>query len=457
MADDPIEAVASPRVVSMPTPKFSPSMLERLNERFAVVIVGGRAMVMDEAGGPEGRGVRFLTPEAFRLTHGAQRVWLGEKVRAIGDIWLESTQRRFYEGVLFAPGEGAEVDGYYNLWRGFSCRPGTGGAASPFFEHVHEVICGGDGNLSAWVGAWFAQMFQRPQERPGTSLVLRGGMGTGKTLLGELVGQLIPEHYLLVDDPRYIVGQFNAHLASCLLLQADEGFWAGDKQAEGHLKGLVTSKWQMIERKGVDPVRVRNCLRLMVTSNEDWVVPVGFRERRFAVIDVADRRQQDTGYFRRLVEHFEREENRAALLHEFLTMPLDGIDIWRIPRTGALLDQLVDSADSMTVWWLERLERGEFASDEGWPSFVATDALYSSYYAAWERRKIGRPLPERTFGKKLRKFCPGARRVRRMWVDGEGVQRRMWGYELPPLAEARRMFEELIGQPVAWPEEEGEA
>mgnify|MGYP000856866344 CR=1 FL=1 len=51
---------------------------------------------------------------------------------------------------------------------------------------------------------------------------------------------------------RYLVGQFNAHLASCLFLQADEGFWAGDKQAEGRLKGLITSEYQMIELKGVD-------------------------------------------------------------------------------------------------------------------------------------------------------------------------------------------------------------
>ena len=56
MADTPTDAVRRARVMEMPTPNFSPSMLERLNERFALVIVGGRAMVMDERpGGPAGR------------------------------------------------------------------------------------------------------------------------------------------------------------------------------------------------------------------------------------------------------------------------------------------------------------------------------------------------------------------------------------------------------------------
>ena len=457
MADDPVDAVAAGgAVVEMPTPEFSPSMIAQINQRFALVIVGGRAMVMDERpGGPDGRGVRFLTPEAFRLTHGARPVYIGQRRRHIGDIWLESQSRRFYDGVLFLPGGPREIDGHYNLWRGFVAGDAAGdGDAAPLFEHVHNVIAAGDGQLANWIIGWFAQMIQRPAERPGTSLVLRGGQGTGKTMLGAIIGRLFPDHYLLVDDPRYITGQFNAHLTSCLLLQADEGFWAGDKQAEGHLKGLVTSEWQMIERKGVDPVRVRNCMRLMVTSNEDWVVPVGFRERRFAVIDVADSRQQDGRYFRRLWENFQKPENVAALLSELMEFRLDAVDVWRIPRTQALLDQLVDSADVLTVWWFDVLDKGEVLEEDGWPGFVPTALLYRCYFAAWEKRRIGRPLPERSFVKRLKRLCPGMRRVRRETTGEDGFKHRRWGYELPALAAARRMFEEVIGQPVDWPVEE---
>ena len=64
----------------------------------------------------------------------------------------------------------------------------------------------------------------------------------------KVIGSLFPRHYFLVDDPRYVTGQFNAHMATCLLLQADEAVWAGDKSAEGRLKGLITSPIQQIER-----------------------------------------------------------------------------------------------------------------------------------------------------------------------------------------------------------------
>ncbi len=92
-------------------------------------------------------------------------------------------------------------------------------------------------------------MLQHPRERLGVALVLRGKQGAGKTKPCEVFGSLIPSHYFLVDSARYLTGTFNAHMASCLLLQADEAVWAGDKQAEGRLKGLVTSTEQMVESK----------------------------------------------------------------------------------------------------------------------------------------------------------------------------------------------------------------
>ena len=79
-----------------------------------------------------------------------------------------------------------------------------------------------------------------------------------------------------------MVGRFNSHMISLLLLHADEGFWAGDKKAEGRLKDLVTGKTHPIEFKGKEAFWINNYVRLFVTGNPDWVVPAGFEERRFA-------------------------------------------------------------------------------------------------------------------------------------------------------------------------------
>jgi Family of unknown function (DUF5906) len=96
-----------------------------------------------------------------------------------------------------------------------------------------------------------------------------------------------------VADPRYITGRFNARMISLLLLHADEAFWAGDKQAEGKLKDLVTGDWHPIEFKGVDPIPIRNYVRLLVTGNPDWLVPAAMEERRIAVLDVGDEQREN--------------------------------------------------------------------------------------------------------------------------------------------------------------------
>ena len=73
-----------------------------------------------------------------------------------------------------------------------------------------------------------------------TALVLRGPFGAGKTKIGEVMGSLIGERITCWSpSPRYITGQFNSHMASLLVLHADEAFWAGDKASDGTLKDLV--------------------------------------------------------------------------------------------------------------------------------------------------------------------------------------------------------------------------
>ena len=455
--DKPEDAVKNAQIIEFPTMNFSDDMLEELNRRFAVVVIGGQTVVMDECAGDDGRRIDFLSLHGWRAKYGRRLVYYGDKKVPIGDIWIEHYDRRDYDAVFFKPGaEGVRGTGWrdpvtgketqaYNLWRGWSVEPAPGDA-SPWFDHVHEVICGGDAELSNWVFGWFAHMFQRPQERPGTALVLRGGQGTGKTMVGNIIGQLFPHHYLLVDNPRYVVGQFNAHLANCLLLQADEGFWAGDKQAEGVIKSLITSRQQMIEKKGLDPIFIDNYVRLLATSNEDWVVPVGMHERRFCVIDVSPARMQDHEYFSRLWEHFQKPENKAALLYELLHFPLENVDVWTVPRTGALFDQFIATADVLTVWWYECLHRGALDEGDGWPEWAFTSDLYKRYLEFHDVRRIGKPVANSMFVRKLKSLCPGMEMAKR--ADGEGGRRK--GYYLPPLDRARQQFEDAVGHLVRW-------
>ncbi|WP_420807618.1 primase-helicase family protein [Bradyrhizobium valentinum] len=72
------------------------------------------------------------------------------------------------------------------------------------------------------------------------------------------------------------------------------------RRATEALKHLITSEQVMIESKGINAFQVASVLRIIISSNEDWIVPATFDERRFCVLNVADTRARDTVYFAKL-------------------------------------------------------------------------------------------------------------------------------------------------------------
>ncbi|RTL52131.1 MAG: hypothetical protein EKK40_08090 [Bradyrhizobiaceae bacterium] len=368
--------------------------------------------------------------------------------------WMTHRDRRQYSGVEFFPNpDGAKgTAGYLNFWRGFDIQPSKEGSYDIFRDHLLNNICRGDQKLFDYVFAWCAHIVQRPRERIGIAMVLCGKMGTGKSKFGEIIGSLFPAHYYQVDDARYVTGQFNVHMARCLLLQADEAVWAGDKAAEGRLKGLITSETQMIESKGIDPFKLRNYVRIIMTSNEEWVVPAGKDERRYCVLDVDPRCAQNTAYFREMDEELDNG-GRSRLLHDLLAFDLDRVDLRHIPKTRALLEQKLRSLDPIENWLYNRLWVGSPSHEiSDWVQAIRTEELYADYLRAASQAGVGRKRSDAEFGTKLAKLIPGIQRVRPRETDSQGLTRRVWKYVLPALDECRAAFEIALNQPIDWPE-----
>jgi len=419
--------------------------VDAMNRDHALLLMGSRAVVVRERlDGPITDRVRFVAPEAFRLLFANK--FEGKNTWA--NAWLSHPRRRTYAGVEFFPNpDGAEsTRGYLNLWRGFEFEPSPDGKYDIFNDHLQINVCNGDLELYKYLFAWFAHIVQRPRERIGTALVLRGPMGSGKTKVGEVFGSLFPTHYCLVDDPQRITGRFNSHMAACLLLQADEAVWAGDKSAEGRLKGLVTSEYQLIEVKGVDQFKSPNYVRLMMTSNEAWVVPAGKDERRFVVLDVHPRCAQNHEYFAEMTEQL-NNGGRARLLHDLLNFDLAKVRLRQIPLTAALLEQKLSSLDPVEDWWKNRLTHGAPTHRlEIWPEIIPFADLHDDYVHEADKLGIARKKKESEFGKILRKMIPGLTPTKPR--DGG---KRVPSYALPSLGQCRAAFENSIGHEIDWP------
>lgn len=432
-------------------------VVERLNDHHAVILLGDRPVVLKEGTGPDGRDeIRLLSISGFHEWTKPDVIWLGDgadapvrKVQA-SKIWIESEKRRQYDGLVFDPSRSAPK-GYYNLWKGWAVEPapvGSSASCQRFLDHVAENVCNGDERLFAWVMGWFASLIQHPTEKLGTSLVLRGTQGTGKTIVGRVIGSLLGHHYALVADSRYIVGRFNSHLANCLLLQLDEATWGGDHAAAGKLKDLVTGEYQYIEYKGREPVKVRNYVRLLVTGNNNWLVPAGLEERRFAVLDVGEGKRQDNRYFQAIEDELDNG-GREALLRYLLDYDLTDIPLRSIPSTAALAEQKLASMSYEQQWWLDVLNHGTLPGDFTGEGIADVQDLYSSYIGHLQRMGVQRKESETSFGIKLRKLAPGVLRRRAQLITPGGPVRR-YVYELPLLKDCRRAFDRLTGDASDW-------
>lgn len=423
-------------------------VVEQLNRRYAFVLMGGKSAVIRETKDQETGKIElsYLSPDAFAQYHANNRVPVGRQEVPAGKYWLTHEQRRSYEGVTFSPGR--NLQNYYNLWRGFSHEPDPDGDWSMFREHLFANAAQGNEEHFNWILGWFAHIFQNLTVKSGTSLAFRGKQGTGKTIIGKIFGKLIPQHYTLVEDSRYLFGNFNSHLASTILLHSDESFWGGDPRHIGKLKAMVTSDMHYIENKRIDPVQIPNFMRLLITTNDDWVVPAAGEERRFAVFDMGVNNMQDNSYFVQMLRQM-RDGGYSGLLHHLLTMDLSKVDVSKIPDTKALRDQKEASLGDVAKFWLYCLTEGEILPelDTGWPKHVLSRKLYESCLLHLENLGTRyRPTPTQ-FSRDLAKIVPdGGLKDHKVNISGKD----RWVLLLPDLEKARKFFDEVHGTEFEW-------
>lgn len=436
--------------------------LRKLNEQHAVIgNMGGKCRIIEEVFDFTLNRPRLTRQsfDDFRNRYMNRFIEVGRNkegqpvTHQVGKWWLNHPQRRQYDTIVFAPGR--EVDGVYNLWKGFACesRPGN---CKLFLDHVRENICHGNDAYYDYLTKWMARTVQKPDSPGQTAIVMRGKQGVGKSFFAKHFGSLFGRHFLQVADPKHLVGSFNSHLRDCVVLFGDEAFYAGDKKHESVLKMLITEETITFEAKGIDAEAGPNFTHVLLASNAQWVVPAGADERRFFVLDVSDQHKQDTTYFRKIQRQFD-SGGREALLHFLLTLDLEGFDVRIVPKTDALKEQKLMSLSPEEEWWYRKLVEGRvFRYDENWKRIINKEELYRDYVKYMQQAQIiSRRSNETILGRFLSRMCPGLaskQLLRNEKVPNEGgdgwsktVRRRSYFYQLPELEKCRKAWTDLFG------------
>ena len=346
-------------------------------------------------------------------------------------FWLKHPLRRTFENIVFDPMHPGDYDHNFNIFKGFAVTPKQGDC-SLYWKHVKEVICNGHEESYQYVRKWMACVVQKPTLLA-TALVLRGLQGTGKNKFVEYFGGIFGRYFLTITSLEHLTGKFNSHLKYAYLVHANEAFWGGSKKEIGALKAFITDPTIIIEGKGKDALPINNCRHLIVSSNEDWAVPIDLDDRRFFVLNISSHRKEDIPYFHALSEQM-NQGGLSHLLFDLLNEDLHSFDPRKMPPNDFAFDLKMHAAGSVEKFIFAALQEERFNivanKAKEWES-LPCEKLYD-HYKAWCQKEGLKQEVSSEFGKWLKKLLS----VEKSHRSIAGM--REWWYVFPSLQECRK-------------------
>ena len=394
--------------------------------------------------------LKDISPGDFAMTYSNETVIM-DPVKGtfseLGRWWLKHADRREYKGVTFNPekqerdsyGQLVDVGGkFINTYRGFGVKP-IKGSWRLMIRHIHRVLCKKDKVRFKYVMRWLAWAVQNPGKPAQSCIVWQGKKGAGKGFLANTFKEIFGAHGQQISNRKQLTGQFNQHLERCCFLVADEAYYPGDKDVEGILKSIITEPTMQIEGKFQSARQVRNCLKIMMCTNNDWVIPASADERRFFIAEVSDeytttgdRNKIKDQYFSNLAEEIHNNGGKQAMLYHLLNMDLKG---WHprydIPHTAELDKQIFEGLNFGQKCAYELLAEGVLPGND--------------------RKKIKGSAFQEYMAKLVNKFdrCQPVQFSKAL--NALGIQKRRMSsgiaWVFPPLAEARNAFIKHFGSP----------
>jgi len=242
------------------------------------------------------------------------KLWYGEgeeMVRrsfydVIGDAGI---QMLLYDQIIFKPN-------FYdpkilNLWQGFQADELEKVDMSKIeliLNHIKEVLANNDDSVYKYIINWLADLVQEPEKKQGTALVFISKDGAGKGIFMELLSKMLGENLCLsVSDLKDIAGRFNGLLSGKILVNLNEtcNVEGNYHKVFDKMKSLITDKEQVIEKKGIDSIRVDDYSRFIFTTNNYYPVSASTNDRRYGIFVINDKYVGNKKYFNDLYDTYD--------------------------------------------------------------------------------------------------------------------------------------------------------
>ncbi|CAJ0642951.1 924_t:CDS:1 [Entrophospora sp. SA101] len=238
---------------------------------------------------------------------------------------------------------------FFNLFLGFTATPApeiNKEIMDPILWHVKNVICDENNELIEYIWNWWAFLVQKPEKKPRSICVLKSTLQQcGKNIIIDFIGDKVlgPKLYYATSDLGKILGKFNSLIQGKKLVVMNEtGMASGEwHKFNEHLKALITEPKVSIERKGLEPIHLKDYSAFMVTSNQDAPLKIDAGDARIVCFDVSARCRGNIPYFKRLAKILEHPDAPGVVMRYLLNRDLSNWDPQDIPSTKMKTDTMM--------------------------------------------------------------------------------------------------------------------
>jgi hypothetical protein len=249
------------------------------------------------------------------------------------DLWKNDPTRKEFEKFEFLPGMKAPPH-LYNLFRGFKVQPRQNDALIERWVFLIYLVANKDEAVKNWLLDYLAHMFQKPYEKPGVAIVVKGKKGSGKDTPFDKIGELLGDMFYNTGTPeKSVFSSFNGMMMRNIMVKFEEATYGNGKTYEETLKYFITTPTLDIQKKGKDQFNVKNYSRFIFTTNNDIPVIVSDDERRYCLIQTSDEKRGDRAFWNETYAIMKQEGFNEALMYFLLNRDISNFEARNYPKT----------------------------------------------------------------------------------------------------------------------------
>jgi hypothetical protein len=390
------------------------------------------------------------------------------------DYWLEDTTQPIAYGMTYDPSTTnklVNVGGalYLNLFQGYAYEPRETSEEkiAPFMNHVREVL----GKVECdFLLDYIAHMVQHTEQKPGVMIILTGKPGAGKSIICDMIAHMLgKQNATVVDCAAFTQSNFNGLFSGKLFVTINELNIASrrDTTLTGKIKSWITDENYTVNAKFKAQRNERSFHRFIATTNSDMPFPIDTNDRRIAIFHVSDKYRNNLAYFKPMIAMLQDGEALSGLMHFFKNYKIKG-SVMRPPTTDALKLSF-HAEDPVTDWIFNVLATGVFPNDirerfdkaGDWirygvilPRSIVAESVISSMRSTLTKNYVTMRMAAHV----TRKNCSPGHENNQIRIDVYDRVAKTYTqikdrvFEFLPLIDQRKIFEEVTGHPVSWPE-----